>query len=330
MAGRTDVKISVIVPVYNVEKELPRCIESLLTQTYSNFELLLINDGSSDGSPEIMERYAEKDLRIRTLHKKNGGVSSARNRGLEQAKGEYVCFVDADDVVASCYLEWLCRAIQESRLPLAICKQVDFEEKETDPFCDLPTEMPALKTHKIENYTFWNENVCTRCVRGMMRADLVRDIRYDEQIAIGEDALFMVQALLRTKGYVCVPCALYAYYIRPDSAIHQSDFSPKQYSEITTWKKICALVERQPGSMSRTAEERFVVACAHVYYRMAGSDHANPELQAKIVRMAREHWRAALRVPNSKKREKSKLWMLICCPAAGRWMWRLGKKLKQG
>lgn len=88
--------ISVIVPVYNVEKELPRCIESLLTQTYSNFELLLINDGSSDGSPEIMERYAEKDLRIRTLHKKNGGVSSARNRGLEQAKGEYVCFVDAD------------------------------------------------------------------------------------------------------------------------------------------------------------------------------------------------------------------------------------------
>ena len=91
MADRTDVKISVIVPVYNVEKELPRCIESLLTQTYSNFELLLINDGSSDGSPEIMERYAEKDLRIRTLHKKNGGVSSARNMGLEQAKGEYVC-----------------------------------------------------------------------------------------------------------------------------------------------------------------------------------------------------------------------------------------------
>ena len=99
MASRTDVKISVIVPVYNVEKELPRCIESLLTQTYSNFELLLINDGSSDGSPEIMEKYAEKDPRIRTLHKKNGGVSSARNRGLEQAKGEYVCFVDADDAV---------------------------------------------------------------------------------------------------------------------------------------------------------------------------------------------------------------------------------------
>lgn len=115
-------KISVIVPVYNVEKELPRCIESLLTQTYSNFELLLINDGSSDGSPEIMEKYAEKDLRIRTLHKKNGGVSSARNRGLEQAKGEYVCFVDADDAVAPQYMEWLYLALRQSGEAVAICR----------------------------------------------------------------------------------------------------------------------------------------------------------------------------------------------------------------
>ena len=190
--------------------------------------------------------------------------------------------------------------------------------------------MPKTERMNLRHYTFWDENGCLWCCRGMMKTEFLRDIRFDEELSIGEDALFMVQALLRTKGYVCVPCALYAYYIRPDSAIHQSDFSPKQYSEITTWEKICALVERQPGSMSRTAEERFVVACAHVYYRMAGSDHADPELQAKIVRMAREHWRAALRVPNSKKREKSKLWMLICCPAAGRWMWRLGKKLKQG
>ena len=84
------------------------------------------------------------------------------------------------------------------------------------------------------------------------------------------------------------------------------------------------------GGKHGTNSRGTAVVCAHVYYRMAGSDHADPELQAKIVRMAREHWRAALRVPNSKKREKSKLWMLICCPAAGRWMWRLGKKQKQG
>lgn len=144
----------------------------------------------------------------------------------------------------------------------------------------------------------------------------------------------MAKALLKAGGYIYLPCGLYAYYMRDGSALHQETFKPKQFSEITAWERIYALIreQRRPGeeSMERTAEERLAVACAHVYYRMAGSDHADPELQAKIVRMAREHWRAALRVPNSKKREKSKLWMLICCPAAGRWMWRLGKKLKQG
>lgn len=335
MAGRTDVKISVIVPVYNVEKELPRCIESLLTQTYLNFELLLINDGSSDGSPEIMERYAEKDPRIRTLHKKNGGVSSARNRGLEQAKGEYVCFVDADDAVAPQYMEWLYLALRQSGEAVAICRDVrvnDFEKEA--PFKALPEKMPETERMDLRQYTFWDENGCLWCCRGMMKTESLRDIRYDEELSIGEDALFMAKALLKAGGYIYLPCGLYAYYMRDGSALHQETFKPKQFSEITAWERIYALIreQRRPGEerMERTAEERLAVVCAHVYYRMAGSDHADPELQAKIVRMAREHWRAALRVPNSKKREKSKLWMLICCPAAGRWMWRLGKKLKQG
>lgn len=163
------------------------------------------------------------------------------------------------------------------------------------------------------------------------------DIRFCDNIRSFKKvfyALFITKVLLKAGGYIYLPCGLYAYYMRDGSALHQETFKPKQFSEITAWERIYALIreQRRPGeeSMERTAEERLAVACSHVYYRMAGSDHADPELQAKIVRMAREHWRAALRVPNSKKREKSKLWMLICCPAAGRWMWRLGKKLKQG
>lgn len=282
-----------------------------------------------------MERYAEKDPRIRTLHKKNGGVSSARNRGLEQAKGEYVCFVDADDVVAPQYMEWLYLALRQSGEAVAICRDVrvnDFEKEV--PFKALPEKMPKTERMNLRQYTFWDENGCLWCCRGMMKTEFLRDIRFDEELSIGEDALFMAKALLKAGGYIYLPCGLYAYYMRDGSALHQETFKPKQFSEITAWERIYALIreQRRPGeeSMERTAEERLAVVCAHVYYRMAGSDHADPELQAKIVRMAREHWRAALRVPNSKKREKSKLWMLICCPAAGRWMWRLGKKLKQG
>ena len=97
-------KISVIIPVYNAEKTLHRCIDSILAQTFSDFEVLLIDDGSKDKSGEICDEYARKDSRIKVCHKENGGVSSARNMGLDNAKGEWITFVDADDYIASDFL----------------------------------------------------------------------------------------------------------------------------------------------------------------------------------------------------------------------------------
>ena len=96
--------ISVIVPVYNVEQYLPRCIDSILAQTFTDFELLLIDDGSKDKSGAICDAYARKDPRIRVFHKPNGGVSSARNMGLDNAKGEWIAFVDSDDWVNEDFL----------------------------------------------------------------------------------------------------------------------------------------------------------------------------------------------------------------------------------
>ena len=98
-------KISIIVPVYNAERYLSRCIESILAQTYTEFELLLIDDGSKDDSGEICDEYAKKDSRIQVIHKENGGVSSARNAGIDKAKGDWVAFVDADDYIESCYIQ---------------------------------------------------------------------------------------------------------------------------------------------------------------------------------------------------------------------------------
>lgn len=94
-----NIKFSIIVPVYNVERYLSRCIESLINQTYSNIEILLIDDGSSDQSPEICDEYSKKYGNIVVYHKKNGGLSDARNYGLERASGEYILFVDSDDYI---------------------------------------------------------------------------------------------------------------------------------------------------------------------------------------------------------------------------------------
>ena len=104
--------ISVIVPVYNVEKYLNRCIDSILAQTFSDFELLLIDDGSKDKSGEICDQYAEKDDRIKVLHKENGGASAARNTGIDHAVGEYIMFADSDDYIGRNMLESLLGLIE--------------------------------------------------------------------------------------------------------------------------------------------------------------------------------------------------------------------------
>lgn len=109
--------ISIIVPVYNTEKYLSACLDSILTQSFTDFELLLVDDGSTDKSGEICDEYAQKDSRIRVFHKENGGVSSARNLGIEEAVGDYLHFVDADDIVLSGAYEYLNTVIWEYSRP---------------------------------------------------------------------------------------------------------------------------------------------------------------------------------------------------------------------
>lgn len=120
--------VSIIVPVYKVEKFLPKCIESVLNQTYTDFELILVDDGSPDKSPEICDKYAELDKRVVVIHQKNAGVSAARNAGLENAKGEYIGFVDPDDWIAPKMYEQMIFAMEGSNADLAICGYDYYDE----------------------------------------------------------------------------------------------------------------------------------------------------------------------------------------------------------
>ena len=122
--------ISVIIPIYNMEAYLARCLDSVLNNTYRNLEVLCVDDGSKDASAEILRAYAEKDSRIVPIFKENGGVSSARNAGLDRMTGEYLTFVDPDDYVHPQYVELLYRALQESGTEVAICGIDKVEEEE--------------------------------------------------------------------------------------------------------------------------------------------------------------------------------------------------------
>ena len=119
-------KISVIVPVYNVENYLTRCVDSILSQTYKNIEILLIDDGSTDASGDICNEYCREDSRVSVVHQRNGGLASARNAGIDISTGEYLTFIDSDDYVSSYYIENLVNAIKKFNADLSISMSVSY------------------------------------------------------------------------------------------------------------------------------------------------------------------------------------------------------------
>lgn len=145
--------ISVIVPVYNVEKYLRRCVESIMSQTYKEIEILLIDDGSTDDSGRICDDLALKDRRIHVFHKENGGVSSARNLGIERACGDYICFVDSDDWIDIDYFENAIPVLKEAHPRLLMNNYVK-DDGEGHRFCKFPPS-PTLYFGEEEAFMRW-------------------------------------------------------------------------------------------------------------------------------------------------------------------------------
>ena len=215
-------EISIIVPVYKVEQYLPRCIDSILAQTFTDFELLLIDDGSPDNCGKICDEYAAKDARIRVFHKENGGVSSARNLGLDNACGKYIGFVDSDDVVSPWFLETLRRYADESTVP--ICDYSRFKDEVTfeRPISETVGQIPS-SSYMDSSAIFsiiWNK---------LFPAEAVKKARFQSGIKNGEDTLFAYEVLSCEKyRFAYIKEALYGYFDRDNSAVNTIDAAGRE------------------------------------------------------------------------------------------------------
>lgn len=197
--------VSVIVPVYKVEKVLSCCIESILNQTFSDFELILVDDGSPDNSGEICDEYATKDKRIRVIHKENGGVSSARNTGMENAVGQYITFVDSDDSVCDTYLESFLTAKEKYPNVDAIwCSFYEItkrpEKRVVHSFADKNEEYSLLS---VSDYmTIHKKWLAQMPWNKLYKLSVIKDnnLRMQEDISLGEDLLFNLDYLKNMNG----------------------------------------------------------------------------------------------------------------------------------
>lgn len=228
--------VSIIVPIYNVEKYLRRCIDSILSQTFISFELLLIDDGSTDASGAICDEYALMDRRIHVTHQINRGVSAARNVGLDKSVGKYVCFVDSDDWVTSDYLATLMEQVQgfdvlffgfflkyndESSMSLSLRRQCAVNEIEKE----------QLMLSLCKNDTDYN--VLGYAFDKIFRRNLIEkyNLRFDENICLGEDEIFALAYCLKAQYLKVIPDVLYCYSPRVGGLASQKESYKSCYSK---------------------------------------------------------------------------------------------------
>lgn len=223
--------ISVIVPVYKVEPYLRQCVDSILAQTFTDFELILVDDGSPDSCGMICDTYANQDLRVRVVHQENMGLSAARNAGIGLANGEYLTFIDSDDMVSDAYLEKLYDVIGENNSDIAICGMQTFaEENELSSNDVVCTERsPRIMTGREACLSIYHMDgkVPIMAWGKLYRADLFAGIRYPVGL-IHEDDATTPKLLYRSNKTAMTFERLYYYRTRPDSIMGRP-FSSKRF-----------------------------------------------------------------------------------------------------
>lgn len=224
------VLISIIVPVYNAEAYLDQCLLSILAQTHTRLEVLLVNDGSVDGSGAICDRYAGADPRVRVIHRDNGGVSSARNLAMAQAQGEFLMFVDADDHVAPDFVTAMLQAVQGHEV--AACAYDRFRPGWSQSFVVGPSN--AMPMEHFFEHTLCTPLIGGGCCNKIFRMAIIRDLglTFDTRIAVGEDMLFLVRYFQRCRSAGYAAEVLYHYRFNEASAT-EAGFASKRVNERT-------------------------------------------------------------------------------------------------
>ncbi len=241
--------VSIIIPVYNVEKYLDKCIQSVVNQSYKNIEIILVDDGSPDNCCTICDKWARKDNRIKVIHQTNQGLSSARNSGIEIANGDYLCFVDSDDYVDKNYIQILYRSVHENNADMGICRFADINENnellETDNIQQIAdgvyTGEEILKellfTFKIPIRVVWNK---------IYKKSLFDDLKFSVG-KINEDE-FIIHRLIANSNKISVTNKVLYYYLHRNNSIMSSGFRIKQTDYLEALEdrvKVCEIVDKR-------------------------------------------------------------------------------------
>ena len=261
--------VSVIVPVYNVEGCLPACLDSILGQTYRNLEILLLDDGSQDGSGRICEEYGKRDDRIRFVRKeKNSGQADTRNLGLDLASGEFLMFIDSDDIVSADYVERLYRMAAETGAGMASCGFRPFSSREEAGVIKRAGEktdwsegeVRVMEREEALKSLFYKKEITASPCYRIFRREVFRQLRF-EKGRIFEDLGLMYLAVDAAGKIAWTPRVMYWYRQREGSTMHQESFHARRMDRIYFSEKILDFAEDSDPGLLAAARARYFVSC---------------------------------------------------------------------
>ena len=300
--------ISIVVPVYNVSKYLRKCVDSIIAQTYKNIEIILVDDGSTDDSGKMCDELTKIDKRIIAFHKKNGGLSDARNYGIDHAKGKYVCFVDSDDYVTPDMCEILYNDVSEFNADAAFCTFVD---------CYYGIE-PKIDNTNIKKYKLNAEEAIKTVMIGDIVplsavAKLYKKTIFDkvkfEKGRIYEDAIIMVE-LIDTCKTIAIDTSCVYYYVHRKNSITTTKFDEgKEYDILYAYTKNKRIIEEKYPNVLDVANMRLCWAHFRILDTMI---KVNSEIDEKIVKYLKDNYAFVLKSKYfSKARKVSVIFLKI-------------------
>lgn len=308
--------ISVIVPIYNVEKYINKCIDSIINQTYTNLEIILVDDGSPDNCGKICDEYAEKDNRIKVIHKENGGLSDARNVGIKNAKGMYVTVVDSDDYIEQKYIEILYKSIKENETDLAIGSHKVIYENGT--IIDKSTnEENVLESKNVLKRILYDEGIDLSAWAKLYKKELFYSIQYPKD-RLYEDAATTYKLIDSSNKISIISKPIYNYMIRNNS-ITNNDFSKKKMDLIISTEEMATYIKEKYPDLEKATKRRLMYAYLSTLTQLSKSKQKYLNEQKKLIDYIKKNGKEFLLDNDAPMRDK----IAIISLSFGFWFYRL-------
>lgn len=280
--------VTVIVPGYNIEKYVRRCLGSICNQTYKNLEIILIDDGSTDETGVIFDLYQEKDKRIKVIHKDNGGVSSARNIGLDIFTGEYVLFVDGDDWIEENTIETLVSIAEEKQSDVVLFEYtVDYENGDSIS-CFHPEYEGCISMEQAIYLSITSVNRFS--VTKMYKRSLFNCVRFDETIHLGEDTLFACEVMSKGENAFFLAKSLYHYVQSTGSATRKDYFNPRMLTGEKAYQKLIKLCGEKYPNLVNVAISNYLEITMSIILDMFKDFDENKAYIKDYQKRIRKYW----------------------------------------